>query len=315
MRIINKTAYPLLFLVLLFGSAMAYAKDFGIVAVVNNDVITNHMLQERITLAIKGSRIEDTPASRARLKLQTLESLIDETLQKQEAKRRGIKVSETEFARSQRSIEKQNNLEEGQFNLFLEKFGLSESSFVSQMKAQLLWQKMVLRLMKPRVFVTTEESDEFAQRVIDKRDQNELLLSEILIPVLVPEQENDAKKLVDQLYEQLTNKDGEFALFASQFSRSSTAKNGGEIGWVSESDIEGRIRNALSSLSVGGVTEPVRTASGYLIMKLNDKRKSDETATPDMDRVRDFLARQKIELEARKFMKDLRRNAYIERRI
>jgi len=291
------------------------AKEFEIIAVVNDDVITNHALQQRTTIAIRSAGIKDSQAARARLALQILESLIDERLQAQEAEKRKIKLSETEVERTKVSILKQNNLEPDNFKKFLKMHKLSEQPFLEQLTAQLLWQKILLRALQPKIYVSKEETAEFIERLERNKNNTEVLISEIMLPVAMPEQEDNAKKLAHKLVEEL-NKGGNFELFARQFSRSNTARNGGNIGWIGESDIETKIREAISPLKPGEITQPIRTSGGYFIMKLNDKRIGREDNTPPNEgKVRDFLVQKKLEVEARKFMKTLRRAAYIERRI
>lgn len=292
------------------------AREFDIVAVVNNSVITNHELQDRITIALGSAGITDTETARAKLALQTLEQLIDEKIHKQEADRLNINISDDEMQRAISSIAAQNNYPPDQFDKFIKDNKIPKQAFIKQIEGQLIWQKMVIKTLQPKIFISKDEIDEFITRISSQKDGQELLLSEILIPVSIPEQEEDSKALSEKLVEELRNGDKKFSAFAQQFSRSNTAKQGGSVGWIPESDLESSIQNALSGVRKGEITNPIRTSVGYLIMKIEDIREGKENPeTPNEDKVREFLVRKKLELDARKYMKNLRRSAYIERRI
>jgi peptidyl-prolyl cis-trans isomerase SurA len=304
----------LLLLVVTLSSQVAIARDFGIIAVVNNDVVTNYELQSRISLALGASGIKDTPSNRGRMALQTLEQIIDEKLQKQEAEKRHISISEEELNRSIDNLVQQNGLKPGEFDKFIKRHNIDKDAFLIQIKSQLLWQKILLRVIKPKVYISPNEVADFIDRLMRNEDGSELFISEILIPVAVPKQEEDAKKLANKLVDELKS-GGDFKKFARQFSRSNTAKNNGTIGWVPESDLEDKLRRAISGLEKGENTKAIRTGAGYLIIKVNDKRLVKDKQPPEESKVMVFLSNQKMELDARKFMKNLRRQAYIERRI
>lgn len=289
---------------------------FSIVAVVNGDVITNFTLEQRIYMAIRSTGISDSPNARERIRLQMLESLIDETLQSQEAKRRNVSISDQEMAKAISSIEKQNNLQPGEFDKFIKKHALNEAMFLEQVKAQLLWQKMVLKTMSPKIFITDIEINEFIDSYKrTKTGEFDYSISEILLPVIVPEQEANAQALAEKLVEELRS-GASFSSFAKQFSRSGAAQNGGKIGWIHESDINQKIKGPLSKIEPGQITPAIRTSAGYIIMRLDERRKSElEKQPPTKEQAKEYLTKQRMELEARKFMKNLRRAAYIERRV
>src|SRR5690606_19209578 len=85
-----------------------------IVAVVNDDIVTEFDVAMRMQLIIRSSGLPDTMETRNRLASQVLRQLIDERLQMQEAARRGVQVTPDEMARALAQIERENNIPEGQ---------------------------------------------------------------------------------------------------------------------------------------------------------------------------------------------------------
>ena len=62
---------------------------------------------------------------------------------------------------------------------------------------------------------------------------------------------------------------------ANIFSLSDTSKFGGEIGWVNQTQLNESLLKEIELLDINEITKPIQTSSGYLIIKLNDKRKKE----------------------------------------
>ena len=96
---------------LLFYAEKASSDYFqGIAAIVNDEIISLYDLEERMKLIISSVGMQDNIESRDDIRSATMQSLIDETLQIQEAKQFGISVSESEIDNALREIEKLNKL-------------------------------------------------------------------------------------------------------------------------------------------------------------------------------------------------------------
>jgi peptidyl-prolyl cis-trans isomerase SurA len=67
-----------------------------------------------------------------------------------------------------------------------------------------------------------------------------------------------------------------FEIAASKYSNSDTSQYSGEIGWIKETSLSKKIKNILSALKIDEISNPIETPSGYIILKLNDKRKIEE---------------------------------------
>ena len=106
--------------------------------------------------------------------------------------------------------------------------------------------------------------------------------------------EKEAKAKLDDVVKSLGAKDADFSAIARKSSDEPTsAANGGEIGWLTEQQIQPEIRSHLPNLKLGTVSEPIRLADGWHILKVLDIR---EERTPTLDEVRDEIAT-KLRLE------------------
>lgn len=98
-----------------------------------------------------------------------------------------------------------------------------------------------------------------------------------------------AKAKLDAVQKRLKAKES-FAVVASdQSEESQSAGRGGEIGWLTEAQIQPEIRPQVPTLALNAVSEPIKLDDGWHIIKLLDKK---EATTPTLEQVRDQLAQQ-----------------------
>jgi hypothetical protein len=98
------------------------------------------------------------------------------------------------------------------------------------------------------------------------------------------------KAKLDQVQKQLKAKNADFAALARAHSEeSASAAQGGEIGWLTEDQVQPEMRAKLPELTLGAVSEPVRLQDGWHILKVLDLR---ESRTPTLDEIRKDLTSQ-----------------------
>ncbi len=260
-----------LWLALAWPSAGLGQQVMRIVAVVNDEVISLYDLDSRLRLVIRSSALPDTPETRARVTPQVLRSLIDERLQRQEADRLGINVTESEIDQAIARLEAANRVPRGGFEEFLRRNGLERATVVDQIRASLAWQKVVTRRLRPTLEVSEEEVDEQLSRLRSAQGVTEHLLAEIFLAVDSPEQDEEVRQTATGLIEQMV-RGAPFSSVAQQFSQSASAAIGGDIGWVQSGQFEDTIDQAISALRPGQVTPPLRSVAGYYIYFLRDRR-------------------------------------------
>lgn len=243
-----------------------------IVATVNEEIVSEYDLLERLEVVIRTSGLRPTPQLRRRLSQQVLRSLVDERLKLQEAKRRNITVTDRNLRAAIGSIEKQNGIPAGSFDTFVQKVGVPREALIKQLRAQITWQKYVGRVLLPRVTVGEDEIDEILEHLKNRKGQTEYLVSEILLPVDQPEQENEVRRTAQRLLEEL-KKGASFAAVARQFSQAPSASVGGDLGWIPEATMNEELRRIVSGMDKGEIVGPIRTLAGIQIFRLDNERK------------------------------------------
>ena len=258
--------------VLVISGGQTMAQVVGIVAVVNDNIISAYDLEQRMRIIISSARMPDNAETRRRLRGQALRALIDDQLRLQEAKRRNMSVSKDDMARARNRIEKQNKLKVGGFSAFVLSQGLDEDAVLAQMKAELAWNKLIDRRLKRRIRVSDDEVDETYTRLLKSEGLRERQLGEIYLPVTragdLADIERTAKRLVGQL-----RGGASFTAIARQFSQGPGANKGGVIGWILEGQLGAKIETALANVTVGKYSDPIRTVEGIYIYFVRNERR------------------------------------------
>jgi peptidyl-prolyl cis-trans isomerase SurA len=286
---------PLLFaLTSLFGLLLASdptraALEQRIVAVVNDEVISGQDLNDRLQLVTLTSGIPDSEQARARLAPQVLRSLIEETLQLQEAERLDITVEDAEIQRALANIAERNQMTVGAMQQFFAQNGINLATLLDQVRAQIAWVKVVNRQIMPRVTVTVDQLDMAVEEARRNEGEPEYLLSEMVLPVDNPAQAQvvaqDAARLVQTLRE-----GAGFESLARQVSAAASAERGGDVGWIRSSAIPQELRNTLESMREGEISDPIPSPVGYYIFLLRDRRLNQAAAETSTDNVEVELA-------------------------
>lgn len=257
----------------------SWASEQRIVAVVNDDVISLQDLDDRLRLVVLTSGIPDDPSARSRLAPQVLRGLIEEKLQQQEAAGLSIAVSDEEVQQALANIAQRNDLSVEGMQDFLGQNDVNVDTLLTQLRAQIAWVKVVNREIRPQVTVTVDQLELAVQEASLSQGQPEFLLSEIVLPVDGPEQEdtvaNDAGRIV-----QTVREGASFGALARQVSAAASGEKGGDLGWVRAAVIPPELLGALERLRPGDVSDPVRSTVGYHIFWLRERRTTEVSLDP-----------------------------------
>lgn len=243
-----------------------------IVALVNDEVVSLRDINQRSRVIMVTARLPETPEVMRAVREQAMRSLIDERLQMQEAKRRGITASQQEVDNAISLVERQLGIPAGRFEQFAERAGIDPNVFIAQVRAELTWTRMIRARLSATVTVTDQEVDEAIAKLRSSAGQMEELISEILVAVDNPDQEEPQRQTAQRIVEQLRT-GASFPAMARQFSRGTTAANGGEVGWVQRGTLPDEIDSVVARMEKGNISDPIRTVGGYAIVALRDRRR------------------------------------------
>jgi len=239
-------------------------------AIVNDDVISFYDLSQRVRLLIMTSAIPDSPDNRRRLAPQVLRTMIDEKLRLQEATRLNIRVPAGRVDQQISLLEKRNNLPSGGIPQLLDQANIGHSVLRDKVRGELAWQSIVRRRLLKQVNVSNEDIEDELRRLRSIQHLPKYKVSEIFLPVDSPDQEGQVLDVTRRLLGQL-DQGAKFNLIAREFSQSSSAATGGNLGTVSKGQLDPKLEMALDAMEIGELAGPLRTLSGFYILKLHER--------------------------------------------
>ena len=157
-----------------------------------------------------------------------------------------------------------------EFIKFLDNRKISFESLKNKLILETLWNQIIYNKFKNRIKIDKISIKNKIINYYNSKDKKyEYNLSEIII-----DNEKNISLKEDEILKYI-EKFG-FKIAANKYSKSDTSKYGGEIGWIKSTRLSKIIKNKISAIKVGEITEPIQTPNGILYLKLNDKREIKE---------------------------------------
>ena len=241
-----------------------------IIIKINNQIITNFDIQKetKYLLALNPSL---NNLSTKQIKEMSKNSLIREKIKENEIlKYYKINYEDPELTKFVTNIYKRLNIEdEAEFNTYLSRFDMNINTVIKKIAIERDWNKMIFGKFKNQIVVNELKIKKNLEKKLDRSEiQTSYLISEILFQAKnekeFEETYNDIIKTVDE---------SSFKSAASIYSISDSSINSGEIGWVKKNEISNSVYNELNKLNIGDITQPIKVASGFLIIYLEDVKK------------------------------------------
>jgi peptidyl-prolyl cis-trans isomerase SurA len=268
-----------------------------IVAVVNSEPITNNEVRVRVLrfeqqLSQRGGALPP----REEITAQVLQRLISERTQVQLARDNGIKIEESALDAAASNVARQNQLSLDELRRRLESDGIVYSQFRDGLREEMLLARVREREVEGRVSITESELDRYIQEQQDNPDAGpaEINLAQIL--VVVPENASAVQLKVLQARAdravQRVRSGEDFAKVAREMSEAPDSANGGLMGMRGADRYPPLFVEATQDIKVGAVAGPVRSAAGFHVLKLVDKRQANgANFTLTQSRARHILLR------------------------
>ena len=265
----------LIFLIILnsLSNIVIAENKYKIIININNQIITNFDVQKeaKYLLALNPS-LNNLP--KKQIREISKNSLIREKIKENEIlKYYEINYEDPTLTRFVINIYKRLNIEnESEFNAYLSKFDLNIKSVIKKIAIERTWNKLIFEKFKNQINVDETKIKEEVKKKLDKLEiQTSFLISEILF-------QSKNKKEYQETYNNIikTIEETSFKSAASIYSISDSSINSGEIGWVKKNEIADLIYNELNKLNIGDISQPIKVASGFLIIYLEDLKKVEE---------------------------------------
>ena len=283
-----------------------------IVAVVNEDVITERMLENRVKDFAKQLQLSQlSRIDPETLRKQVLERMIRDVIQLQQAKQLGITVDDLMLNRMLEQLAKTNNMSLETFRQTIEAEGMDYARFRDQTREEIIIKQLQQRVVASKISVSDQEIKQYIQ-------QNETLdsstisfhLRHILIAIpeaASPEDLEKAKLKAESVYKRIQY-GSKFEDLAIKESSGRNALNGGDLGERKANELPQLFVDAISDLQPGETSKPVKSASGYHLLQLVSS--SNDQVMVKQTRIRHILIRTGSEVsdeQARQTLLELKR--------
>lgn len=240
-------------------------------AIVNDVVITGTDVDQRVNLIIAANNLKFGEAELTQLRTQVLASLIDETLQLQEAKTADIKIDQAEVDQRFALIAKNFGKSPAEMRVFLRSAGSSDRSLRRQIESDLAWNRYLRRKMVPFVNVGDNEVKAILDDLQAQKGATEFHVKEIYLRS-TPDTQAQVSAQIRELMQAIQQGKRSFEDTAVAYSQSTTAVVGGDLGWVKAGALPDSLAQAAGEMSVNQLAGPIETPGGYSILYLVDKR-------------------------------------------
>ncbi|HNF90839.1 MAG TPA: peptidylprolyl isomerase [Accumulibacter sp.] len=247
-----------------------------IVAVVNDEVITQHELRARLDSALgQLQRQGMSSPPRNVLEKQVLERLVMDKVQLQQARDMGLRIDDAQLEQALQRIAAGNNLSLAQFRAVLEKDGIAFASFREEIRAEITIARLREREVESKIFISDGEVDNYlASASVQGGTEEEYQLAHILLRApesASPEQIQKLRAKAEQMLDR-SSKGEDFAQLAAAYSDAPDGMKGGNLGWRSLDRLPTMFAEAILKLKVGEVSPVLRSSNGFHLIKLLAKR-------------------------------------------
>ncbi len=254
----------------------------SIVAIVDEDVITKRELNSRIDLI----RLDFAQSGRTlpepdTLYRQVLEIMINDSILLQQAKSRGLRITDGQLNQAMQNVARENKMSLSEFRQTLIGQGMDYARYRETFRKEMAIGTLQRQFTARTVEITNTEVEEFIYRSGSDTEEFEYRIAHILIPL--PDgassgQVSSASQTVQQLLERL-DQGAQFGQLANEFSAGSTALEGGDLGWRKKAEIPSLFSEVVLKMKPGEYAGPLRSASGFHIVSLVDRRSLEQVLT------------------------------------
>jgi peptidyl-prolyl cis-trans isomerase SurA len=311
-RKIYVIGFLLMALAVLPPSYAATVRHENIAVIVNDSAITQSDIDARMKLIMTSSGLPDRPEVRAKVRPQIINTLIEEKIKIQEAKKLKLFVDQNDINNAVATLADQNKMTSVLFEKMLQSRGIKVSTLRDQIEVQLLWGRVVARQIKPNITIYDRDIDAAYQRLTAMVGQTEYAVHEILLTQTRARDEAENRDLAAKIIPEIRKNPQSFPMIAKQFSKAPGAEQGGFMGWVTPAQLDDTIGKLVKGAKVGTVIGPVKTYTGLHILWVRDVRVRTVKDVPPREDIQKRLFLERLDRMQNQYYLDLKSASFIQ---
>ena len=251
----------------------------GVAAIVNDQPISYSDVRQRarlLLLSLGGQ--QPTQEQIQQITGQALEQLIDERLQLEKAAEFEMEISPDEINGAVDDMARQSGATGDQLKEQLLAAGVNPARLEEQMRAEIAWSRVMGGLYGSRIRISDNQVDEQLNRVRNSLQQTQFRISEIFLYAPDAETKAQATEAANSIIGQL-NQGADFRIAAQRISSAPTAATGGDMGWITTSDLDPILAEAVEGSAGPGIIGPIQSENGVYILNVVNKREPAKLTT------------------------------------
>jgi len=280
--------YIIPFLLFYFNNSVV-AIENKIIANVGNNIISSYEIKNKVKTILFLTKQEINQKNIDQAKAVALRSLINKNLKKEEVEKFQIEITKNNnvdnYLKRISSTFQVNEL--GLKQIFNDN-KLDYDLYLNEVMIEMAWQRLIFRLFNNKINLNEKEIDEELKEIIKSRKNiKEYKLAEI---VIIMDENTEEKIKIKEIKDQI-NKNG-FENTAVKFSSSSSALEGGSLGWISSKSLSNKILKIIQNLKTGDISEPYYQSNNMVLLKLLDI-KNLSIDSSNLEKIRSDIIRSK----------------------
>jgi peptidyl-prolyl cis-trans isomerase SurA len=288
-----------------------------VVAVVNNEVITQYELEKKIRevtgFSADGLKTKE-PQRFDETRRRVLDLMINEKIAEEKVKELNIKVTQRQVDATIQKMRENQRMSQEEFIVHLEKEGLTYEKFQQKVKRDLERMQLVEFEVKSKIIIRDEEVKEYYER--NKKNFGSVEKVRISGIFLILKRPDDSREMMEiqRKGEGILSRiraGEDFGELAKAFSEGPAAASGGDLGVFHPDQLEPQLRNMIETLKEGSVSGLIPRQNGFQILKLVEKQ---EGRIKPFDEVREaifnILYEEEVQSRFQSWIQSLRESSY-----
>lgn len=256
-----------------------------IVVKVGNEIVTSFELENKIRTILFLSNRQIDQVNINKVKKKAISDLINIKLKKEEIDRYGILIEENRVSSYLTDISSKLKMDKEDFIKIMKRNDISFDLYKEEIKIDLAWQSLIYELNKNSLSVDEKQIIQELNEIIkNKRDLEEYELAEIVVDKIY---DSNQESILTEISDYISQFNFEEA--ALKYSISSSASEGGNIGWVGSTSLSNQLKNVLNKLSLGETSSPIINVDQIIFIKLLNKRKTKANLNLEAEQIKNSL--------------------------
>jgi len=260
----------------------------GIVATVNDAIITGYDLRQRMLMLIVSSQVQPTEENLPAIQQAALNALIEQRIQRGEMANYAeqLQVSDAELDEEIAAMAQSAGSTPDAYMNFLREGGIQPDFFRENLRTEIGWQRLVGGRFGSRARPSATQIDQEMRRLNEAAAQPQYLVGEIYIEASRVGGQQAALDGARQLVQQILQ-GAPFQAVARQFSAapSAAARVPGDAGWVVKGTVQPALQTIFDQLQPGQLSNPIPVDGGVYIIYMRDKREGAATSLVSLKQV------------------------------